>query len=66
MAVVEQTFSLVPGFGKIYLYDHNSTVPLASEIPELVKEGYVEPILFSGFHTRWNQSEGFADNLGEF
>mmetsp|Transcript_25777 Transcript_25777/g.56161 ORF Transcript_25777/g.56161 Transcript_25777/m.56161 type:complete len:401 (+) Transcript_25777:202-1404(+) len=54
------------GVGKIYLYDHNSTVPMSSEIGDLIEQGVVEVISIEGLHTRYKPADGFADNLSKF
>jgi|LauGreDrversion2_2_1035103.scaffolds.fasta_scaffold196542_2 hypothetical protein len=36
------------GFGKIYLYDHESKVPLSEELHELIAQGYIKYIRFNG------------------
>ena len=36
------------GIGKVYLYDHGSTVPLANEIQVYIADGFVEYIPFNG------------------
>lgn len=53
------------GIGKIYLYDHNSQIPMVNNIKSFVDEGFVEHIMFDGSHTRW-EKEVFADNLTKF
>lgn len=44
------------GIGKIYLYDHNSTIPLSTAISSYVQEGFVEHIPFQGLCRKLDHS----------
>ncbi|GLI63438.1 hypothetical protein VaNZ11_006329, partial [Volvox africanus] len=52
------------GFSRIYLYDHNSTVPLLGEIKDLVDSGFVVYTNYSGMHTKFK--DGYTSDLDRF
>ncbi|KXZ47527.1 hypothetical protein GPECTOR_34g686 [Gonium pectorale] len=56
--------SSTTGFSRIYLYDHNSTVPLSNEIPEFVTKGFVHYVNFSAAHRKFK--EGYTSDLERF
>ena len=52
------------GFGRIYLYDHNSSEPLDHQVSDYVASGLVKYHAFEGVHTKY--PEGFTSNLERF
>eukprot|EP00798_Chlamydomonas_sp_ICE-L_P001414 gene1414-32787_t len=54
------------GIDKVYLYDHNSERPLALDVEEHVKSGFVEVQPFNGTHKKLGPKDGFADSLDRF
>ncbi|GIL78015.1 hypothetical protein Vretimale_7349 [Volvox reticuliferus] len=52
------------GFSRVYLYDHNSTVPLLGEIEDLVDSGFVVYTNYSAMHTKFK--DGYTSDLDRF
>ncbi|KAG2495430.1 hypothetical protein HYH03_006377 [Edaphochlamys debaryana] len=52
------------GFSRIYVYDHNSTVPLSEPLMEHMDSGFVEYINFSGAHRKFKS--GYTSDLDRF
>ncbi|GLC69842.1 hypothetical protein PLESTF_000886500 [Pleodorina starrii] len=52
------------GFSRIYLYDHNSAVPLLNEISDHVASGLVVYTNFSAAHTKFKK--GYTSDLDRF
>lgn len=46
----------IAGFSKIYLYDHNSTVPLSDPISDYIQQGFVEHVPITGGQWHWLQA----------
>jgi len=52
------------GIGKVYIYDHNSTIPMSHNITDFIEEGFVEYSPITGSHQKYK--EGFSSNLERF
>ncbi|KAL6745533.1 hypothetical protein V8C86DRAFT_2975436 [Haematococcus lacustris] len=58
------TYHRCLGVDKVYLYDHNSTLPLRQGIEDLIASGYVQYIPYTGSHVRY--THGFSSDLQRF
>lgn len=60
-----QSYPLTPpGFSRIYLYDHGSSVPMSSELGPHLDSGFLHYVNFSAAHRKFQ--EGYTSDLERF